>query len=561
MIEALIGMLGGLGLFLLGMAIMTDGLKSFAGDALRLSLARFTHSPLSGAATGAISTAALQSSSATTVMAVGFAGAGLLTFAQALGIIFGANIGTTITGWLVALFGFKFDLAEVVMPLIFAGAMLRLLGGRRISAGGFTLAGFGLIFAGISTLQVAMEGASDFITPESFPPDTFTGRIWLVVIGIGITLVTQSSSAGVATAITAVHVGTISLSQAGAMVIGMDVGTTFTAALATVGGTVSAQRTGIAHVVYNVMTAVGAFIMLPWFIEGWHWLTASAEVSDPEIALVAFHTVFNGLGVLAVLPLTHQFAWLIERLIPIELNEMSRRLEPSLLSQSSVAIAAVHSTLQEIVSTVFQSLSVLIDDESDKGDAYALLDKAEKAVVETQQYIGRIQTSQESADVHSELARSLHMIDHSVRLIRRARMSDRLRTVHSDNEMRAMAKSLASVLRQPITDDQSYEMMNNQLDTLWKSIDQKMESVRRKIISRSTDDVGGTNRTIANLDAFRWLRRVSYHALRISVHLNAAADTTIGPAAPVDAIEDDPDMFLHDGNPQEVSPTKEDARS
>ena len=116
MTETLMGVLGGLGLFLLGMAIMTDRLKFFAGETLRRSLARFTHSPYSGAATGAISTAILQSSSATTVMAVGFAGAGLLTFAQALGIVFGANIGTTATGWLVALLRFKLDLAKVVMP-------------------------------------------------------------------------------------------------------------------------------------------------------------------------------------------------------------------------------------------------------------------------------------------------------------------------------------------------------------------------------------------------------------------------------------------------------------
>ena len=149
--------LGGLGVFLLGVVIMTAGLKGVAGDALRSALTRFTKSPLSGACTGAVSTAILQSSSATTVAAVGFVGAGLLSFPQALGIIFGANVGTTITGWLVALLGFKFQLGSVVLPLILAGVLLHLFGRGRLQQGGLALAGFGLIFVGIATMQAGMS--------------------------------------------------------------------------------------------------------------------------------------------------------------------------------------------------------------------------------------------------------------------------------------------------------------------------------------------------------------------------------------------------------------------
>ncbi len=553
MIEAATGALGGLGLFLLGMAIMTDGLKSFAGDALGRSLARFTHSPLSGAATGAFSTAILQSSSATTVMAVGFAGAGLLTFAQALGIVFGANIGTTITGWLVALLGFKFDIADIVMPLIFVGASLRIFGGKRVSTAGLALAGFGLIFAGIGLLQTAMEGANEFVTPESFPSDTVTGRILLVAIGIGITIVTQSSSAGVATAITAVHAGTISLTQAGAMVIGMDVGTTFTAALATVGGTVSAKRTGIAHVVYNLMTGIGAFVMLPWFIDGWHWLAPATTEPDPGIALVSFHTLFNALGVVLVLPFTQQFAALIEKIVPIEETEITRRLDPALLSHSSIAMTAVQTTLLETVSHVFQSLSMLLTSERDHGDAMDELADAQQAVSQIQQYISEIQTTDQSHDIQSNHARAIHLVDHLMRLVRRAQMQDPLRTLHSETELRQLATDLAAILKKtpsPLkSDDPTIQSLQNELDAFWAKTDARMEPYRREMISRSMPGKADTIRTIARLDAFRWLRRVSYHASRIAVHLNPATERFAESQLPSTRIEDDPDLPLQAHGP------------
>ena len=137
---------------------MTDGLRALAGSAIRGALMRFTRSPLSGAVTGAVSTAILQSSSATTVAAVGFVGAGLITFSASLGIIFGANIGTTMTGWLVALLGFKLNLGTVILPVILVGTILRLFGNGRAANIGYALAGFGLIFVGITLMQQGMSG-------------------------------------------------------------------------------------------------------------------------------------------------------------------------------------------------------------------------------------------------------------------------------------------------------------------------------------------------------------------------------------------------------------------
>jgi phosphate:Na+ symporter len=151
------------------MIVMTDGLRALAGNAMRTALMRFTRTPLSGAITGAVTTAILQSSSATTVATVGFVGAGLISFSAALGIIFGANVGTTVTGWLVAILGVKLKLGTVILPLIFIGTSLKLFAQERVARLGYAIAGFGLIFVGITTLQEAMGGLQGVISPAQLP--------------------------------------------------------------------------------------------------------------------------------------------------------------------------------------------------------------------------------------------------------------------------------------------------------------------------------------------------------------------------------------------------------
>ncbi|MGL6134523.1 MAG: Na/Pi symporter, partial [Prochlorococcaceae cyanobacterium] len=167
---------GGLGLFLLGMALMTEGLRSLAGGRLRQGLLRFTRSPWSGAFSGALTTALLQSSSATTVATVGFVSAGLLSFQASLGIIFGANIGSTGLGWLVALLGIKLNLSQLMLPLLLVGAALRLLGRGRQAQLGIALAGFALLFTGIAALQQSLAGQGLLLDPSRFDAGTLIGR-------------------------------------------------------------------------------------------------------------------------------------------------------------------------------------------------------------------------------------------------------------------------------------------------------------------------------------------------------------------------------------------------
>ena len=164
-----IAILGGVGLFLLGMTVMTDGLKALAGSALRTVLGKAAATPLSGAVWGAIITLLVQSSSAVTMTTIGLVSAGLLTFPQGLGLVFGANIGTTGTAWLIALIGVRVSLSTYALPMIFVGALTRLLAGGQIAAAGGALAGFALVLYGLTTLQQGMGGLAESLHPSDLP--------------------------------------------------------------------------------------------------------------------------------------------------------------------------------------------------------------------------------------------------------------------------------------------------------------------------------------------------------------------------------------------------------
>src|SRR6516225_8117995 len=230
-----IAVLGGVGLFLLGMTVMTTGLKALAGSALRTVLGKAAATPLRGSFWGAVVTLLVQSSSATTMTTIGLVSAGFLTFEQGLGLVFGANIGTTGTGWLVALIGVRVSLTAAALPMIFAGALTKLLARGRISGAGAALAGFGLVLFGLTTLQQGMGGLAERLHPADLPavvagPD---GRWWsgmfgvlvLVVIGLVMTAVMQSSTAAVAVTLSGHFAGAIGLDQACALIIGQNVGT------------------------------------------------------------------------------------------------------------------------------------------------------------------------------------------------------------------------------------------------------------------------------------------------------------------------------------------------
>jgi phosphate:Na+ symporter len=307
-------LLGGLGLFLLGMLLMTDGLKQAAGPALGRVLTSSTQTRLRGLASGVMVTAAVQSSSAVTVAAIGFVNAGLLTFSQSLWVLFGANIGTTMTGWLVALVGFKIQVEAAALPLVGLGMALRLTGAdTRRAAIGTALTGFGVLFLGIGFLQASFAIDGGGLDLSGLGGGMLAVPLY-VLAGALFTILMQSSSASLAITLTLAHAGSVSLTEAAAMVIGANIGTSVTAILAAIGATPNAKRAASAHVLFNVLTAAVALVLLPWLLQGVALLGDVMDLDDsPAISLALFHTVFNVLGVVMMWPLADRMAAALKR--------------------------------------------------------------------------------------------------------------------------------------------------------------------------------------------------------------------------------------------------------
>jgi len=525
--------LGGVGLFLIGMILMTDGLKALAGRALRDVLTRFTATPVSGAVTGALATATIQSSSATTVTAVGFVSAGLLTFPQALGVIFGANIGTTITGWLVAILGFKLQLGTVVLPLVLVGALLRLFGTPRLRHLGTVFAGFSLLFIGIDAMQAGLAAFEGVVTPASFPDDTLFGRFQLVLIGILITLITQSSSAGVATALAALGAGAISFPQAAAMVIGMDVGTTFTAMLATVGGSTAARRTGFAHVIYNLMTGAMAFVLLgPFAALTEAWVAAG----EAQVALVAFHTSFNALGVVAILPFAHAFARFLTRLVPERGPRFGRHLDRGLLTDPNAAVDAALATIDDIVRAQFGALVLRLSPGRDGEDRTEADDDIAAAIAGVRDYVDRAAIGTTDPVDSRRIAIALHLLDHMGRLHYRLTHAARLASLVEDRRLRRLARVLAA-LATAAAEAPTVES-EDRLNRLRKLLRRQREVFRERTIDGAAAGRMAGESALRRLDTVRWLHRVCYHLWRIQHHRARAASPAGRPDAPVDPIQE-----------------------
>jgi phosphate:Na+ symporter len=341
---ALIGpLVGGLGLFLLGMGMMTDGLKLAAGSALQRILAAATRTRWHALGSGVLVTALVQSSSAITVATIGFINAGLLGLAPALWVLFGANVGSTMTGWLVAVVGLKFKIEALSLPLVGVGMLLRLTGqGRRAGAIGTAVAGFGLLFMGIGLLQESFTGlAGQLQLPQGDGAGIVLAQL---LIGLLMTVLMQSSSASIAIALTAAQGGLIGAQGAAAVVIGANIGTTVTALLAAVGATPNARRAAAAHVIFNLITACAALALLPWLIAVLSRAQASLGMADdPAVLLALFHTTFNLLGVLLMWPLAAGLTrWLQRRFRAREEDEAQLQfLDDTVLPVPALALDAL----------------------------------------------------------------------------------------------------------------------------------------------------------------------------------------------------------------------------
>jgi phosphate:Na+ symporter len=522
-------LVGGIGLFLMGMVLLTDGLKAFAGDALRRGLVQFTGTPFKAFGSGALVTALVQSSSATTVTVIGFVSAGLLTFPQAIGVVFGASLGTTGTGWIVSVLGLKVSVGFYALPLVGVGAFLRLLGQGRWRSLGMALAGFGLIFIGIETLQDGMRGLSEVFDLARLPAGGFRGHLLAMAIGMLMTIIMQSSSAAVATTLTALHTEAISFEQAASLVIGAAVGTTVTGALAAIGASVPAKRTAAAHVVFNLATGLLAVMLLPTFLWFIAWAQQHMGLQPGAMSLAAFHSAFIGLGVLLFLPFVDRFARTIERLLPDRGPGLTRHLDNTVLQAPSVALEATRRALAETAAETLNALQITLARKARDPDRERQLQQALERLAE---FFPQIPAVAEDEPLSQLRVALMHAIEHLTRLHTHIAPPTGMRRMFGHPRMESVVAMTAEIL------EQAEAGLRGEIDGDWVGgVEQRASELaelrrnERPAILRQT--ASGTSAPVAAmelLDAMRWLDRLGYHTRRICSYLTASNNSMLPPA-------------------------------
>ncbi len=535
-------LLGGIGLFLLGVFLLSDGLKTAAGDSLRRILVRFTGRPSTAFVSGAGITVLAQSSSATTLATIGFVSAGILTFSQAIGVVMGASLGTTSTGWLISLVGMKFGIGKLAFPLVGLGALARLVSHGRNAAIALAVAGFGLMFVGIDILQSGMVSLSESFSPNNLPHGTLTGRVLLVGIGIVLTVITQSSAAAVATTLAAFHTGMIDLEQGTSLIIGASIGTTSTSALAAIGATTPAKRTALAHMLFSVVAGVVAFVILPLFV--WSVKQAEQRYSSQfgAVILAAFHSGFTLLAALLVLPGVKRFSTFIERLVPERGPALTRHLDSSLIEIPEVAIEAVRRTLMDVAAEILDEIVRRL-----RGSTPATPDRMDAALAalkETRRFLGTMSFSTSGPNQLNTRVSIIHALDHLNQLVVVVRnnfepslLNDEQRLQEPKSTVLEVVETAAESLRR-----QAPEPEHDKLQRLSLALAERRRTERVALLEESAHGRIEPGHALHSLNGLRWFDAVGYHTWRALHHLST--DTSEADEGHV--IERDQEEFAND---------------
>jgi len=413
--------LGGLCIFLLGMKNMSEGMQAIAGSRLRKMIAVVTDNRLKACVTGAVVTSVIQSSSVTSVMVIGMVNAGIMTLAQAMGVVLGADIGTTITAWIVSLNVIDYGL----LILGIAGFIYLFAKKERVQFTAMAFMGIGMVFFGLCLMKHGLEPLRE--NPEvlawfsRFSPDTFGGRVKCVLVGAIVTAIVQSSSATVAITITLARNGLIGFDTAVALVLGENIGTTITAYLASLGATTNAKRVAYGHIISKVIAVSVMLCLFPFYIQ----ILGHFLKSDLDIAKrIAFsHTIFNLLLVLSFLPLVTLLVKFLQRIVPDKpekeephLTVLNVRLldTPAIgIQQSFEEILRMGTSVAEMMDELERCV-VAPNDQRDRDRERGIfeqekrLDVIQKEIVE---FVGDLLTGTIAHDVMVEARRQLRMAD------------------------------------------------------------------------------------------------------------------------------------------------------
>jgi phosphate:Na+ symporter len=453
-------LLGSLGVFLLGMKLMSEALQKVAGERLKSLLAKMTSNRFSGVLTGLTVTGVLQSSSATTVIVVSFVSAGLFTLTQAIGVIMGANIGTTFTGWIVAIVGFKLKISAMALPAIALGVALTFLKKGRARQWGEVLVGFGILFLGLSLMKDSVPAISDpeqLAWLQSLTEYGFLSVIAFVFIGTVLTIVLQSSSATMTMTLTLAAMGWIPYPFAAALVLGENIGTTATANIAAIGATPAAKRAALVHLLFNVIGVAWVLALMNIY---WLPVVDFLVPGDPNVDfrslqgddvamglaagvvtthLAAAHTLFNVTNTLLMLPFTRQLEQIVTRWISDPGSEPSagaRFVSTSRIGSAEINVVQVGKAMQHMThlvrSMLTDALYIVSHPQDDLGTMVEKTLAVEREVDQLEQEIlsylttlGRSPISESTASKVTELMQNTHRLerigDHCAVIVRIAR--------------------------------------------------------------------------------------------------------------------------------------------
>jgi len=346
----------GISIFLFGMMSLQQGFKSFTGGVLEKVLRTITDSLIKRLCFGIITTTMMQSSSLLSVLVISFISAGLLDLAAGIGIIFGANLGTTTGAWLVAGFGLKVKISAYALPILVFGVLFIIQKSKNLQGLGYILTGIGFLFLGIHYMKEGFDAFKDTISLSDYAMTGFYGLFVFSALGVLTTVVIQSSGAAMVLIITALAAGQISYENSLALAIGTNIGTTMTAILGSLSANIKGKRLAGAHLVFNLFTSIIAIIFLRQFMWAVDWFCNIVDIAadDYTLKLATFHTLFNVVGIVLMLPFVNPLARVLELLLVDKAGAVDKPnfLMDSALEYPDTAVEAVRSETEHLYDNV-----------------------------------------------------------------------------------------------------------------------------------------------------------------------------------------------------------------
>lgn len=425
-------LIGSLGLFLFGMKTMSEGLEKFAGARLRNILAAMTKNRVMGVFTGILITAVIQSSSATTVMVVSFVNAGLMTLAQSIGVIMGANIGTTVTAWIISAVGFKVDIAAFSIPLLAIGLPLIFSGKSSKKSIGEFVFGFSFLFMGLSYLQTSATnmdiGHYVALMLSHIPCDSFFTIILFVIVGALVTMLVQASAATMAITLMLfdMHIPGFGFEQAAALAMGQNIGTTITAFMASLTANTQARRAALAHMFFNVFGVVVFLIFFYPACDAVNWVVNEffGGSSNDLFKLSAFHTAFNIVNTLLLIGFVHQIEQFVCKVLPMKENQEEeyrlKFISAGLLSTAELSILEAKKEINSFAERCQRMFGIVEDlmyteKEEDFTKQFSRIEKYENITdnmeVEIANYLHKVSEGRLSDDSKGRIQRMMRQID------------------------------------------------------------------------------------------------------------------------------------------------------